>query len=74
MPSSVQRSPCTGVQAWLVVEIKSVERLTTFHTIQCVGYLRLTELPLALLINFNVGLLRGGIRRIVPPIDSQPCA
>lgn len=54
------------VSEWLIVEIKSVERLTTVHTVQCAGYLRITELPLALLINFNVGLLREGIRRVVP--------
>ena len=54
------------VDEWIVVEIKSVERLTTIHTVQCAGYLRITELPLVLLINFNVGLLREGIRRVVP--------
>ena len=56
------------VDEWIIVEIKSVERLSTVHVVQCAGYLRVTELPLALLINFNVGLLREGVRRVVPRV------
>lgn len=56
------------VEEWVIVEVKSVERLVTLHTLQALTYLRITELPLALLINFNVGFLRDGIRRVVPPV------
>lgn len=54
------------IDEWVIVELKSVERLTNLHTLQAVSYLRVTELPLALLINFNVGLLKDGIKRVVP--------
>jgi GxxExxY protein len=56
------------IEEWVVVEIKSVERLSTIHTVQALSYLKITELPLALLLNFNVPLLKDGIRRVVPPL------
>ena len=49
----------------LVVEIKSVERLHPVHVAQVVSYLRLTGARVGLLVNFNVPLLKQGIRRIV---------
>ncbi len=49
----------------LVVEIKSVERLHPVHAAQVVSYLRLTGARVGLLVNFNVPLLKQGIRRIV---------
>lgn len=48
----------------VVVEIKSIETLAPVHTAQVIGYLRATKLKLGLLINFNVKLLKDGIRRI----------
>ena len=48
----------------VVVEIKSVESLAPVHTAQVIGYLRATKLKLGLLINFNVKLLKDGIKRI----------
>lgn len=54
------------VNEWVVVEIKCVERLSTIHTIQALSYLKVTELPLALLINFNVSVLKQGVRRVIP--------
>ena len=48
----------------VVVELKSVERLQPIHFKQTLTYLRLTNKPLGLLINFNVTLLKDGIRRI----------
>jgi GxxExxY protein len=48
----------------VVVEIKSVELLAPVHTAQVIGYLRATGLKLGLLINFNVKLLKDGIKRI----------
>jgi len=49
----------------LVVEVKSVERLHPVHVAQMINYLHLTSTRAGLLINFNVPLLKQGIRRIV---------
>lgn len=49
----------------LVVEIKSVEALNDVHLAQVLTYLKLGECKLGLLINFNVALLKSGIKRIV---------
>ena len=56
------------VGEWVVVEIKAVERLSTIHIAQALSYLKVTELPLALLINFNVPLLKDAVWRVVPPL------
>lgn len=49
----------------LIVELKAVEKLDDIHYAQVKSYLRATHLPLGLLINFNVKLLKDGISRIV---------
>jgi GxxExxY protein len=49
----------------LVVELKSVDKLEPIHTAQLLTYLRLSNLWLGLLINFNVPVLREGVRRVV---------
>ncbi len=49
----------------LVVELKSVERILPIHKAQALTYLRLTRFPQALLINFNVPVLRHGIASVV---------
>jgi GxxExxY protein len=49
----------------LVLEIKAVEQLHPVHIAQAVSYLRLTGAPIALVVNFNVRLLKQGIRRVV---------
>jgi GxxExxY protein len=49
----------------LVVEIKSVERLHPVHVAQVVSYLRLSGARAGLLVNFNVPMLKQGIRRLV---------
>ncbi len=53
------------VQGKLVVEIKSVDSLLPVHTAQILTYMRLAEIPVGLLINFNVSLLKDGLRRYV---------
>jgi GxxExxY protein len=49
----------------VIVEIKSVEALAPIHKKQLLTYLRLTDLRLGLLINFNVELIKDGIQRVV---------
>lgn len=53
------------VEDCVVVEIKSVERMIPLFDAQALTYLRLTRLRLCLLINFNVALIKDGIKRIV---------
>jgi GxxExxY protein len=53
------------VNACLVVEVKSVDRLTPIHRAQVLTHLKLTNYSVGLLINFNVELLKHGIRRIL---------
>jgi GxxExxY protein len=48
----------------LILEIKSCEGLQRIHEAQLLTYLRLTGLKVGLLINFNVPVLREGIKRI----------
>jgi GxxExxY protein len=49
----------------LIVEIKSVETLLPIHQAQILTYMRLANIPLGLLINFNVTKLQNGIKRFV---------
>ncbi len=49
----------------VVLEIKSVERVMPIHEAQMLTYLKLSGLSLGLLINFNVQLLKDGVRRFV---------
>jgi GxxExxY protein len=49
----------------VIVEIKSVETLAPVHRKQLETYLRLMDLRLGLLINFNVELIKNGIQRVV---------
>lgn len=49
----------------VIVEIKSVETLAPVYFSQTLTYLKLSELRLALLINFNVPVLKDGIHRLV---------
>jgi GxxExxY protein len=49
----------------VIVEIKSVERFDPVFQAQVLTYLRVTRKTLGLLINFNSGLLKNGIRRFI---------
>jgi GxxExxY protein len=49
----------------LLLEFKSVEAIADVHYKQVQTYLKLSDLKLALLVNFNVSLLRDGIKRII---------
>ena len=55
------------VEDQVVVEIKSVKRLAPIHDAQVLTYLKLSGYPVALLINFNVPLLKQGLKRRLNP-------
>lgn len=48
----------------VIVEVKSVERLDRVHAAQLMTYLKLSDCRVGLLINFNVTLLRDGLKRV----------
>ncbi len=49
----------------IIIELKSVEELAPVHYKQLLTYLKLTNIKLGLLINFNENLIKDGIKRIV---------
>jgi GxxExxY protein len=49
----------------LVIELKAVEDLAPIHEAQVISYLKMTRLPLGLLLNFNVTAMKDGIKRVV---------
>lgn len=57
--------PDIVVEDAVLIELKSVEQLLPVHEAQILTYLRLSGLWLGLLINFNVSVLKDGIRRMV---------
>ena len=53
------------VEKKLIIEVKSVEALNDIHLAQTLTYLKLGHYKLGLLINFNVVLLKNGIKRVI---------
>jgi GxxExxY protein len=53
------------VEGAVIVELKSVEKVDKMHEAQVLSYLKLSGLKVALLINFNVLMLKDGIKRFV---------
>lgn len=53
------------VENKLIIEIKSVEALNDVHFAQLLTYLKLTNCKLGLLMNFNVSLIKNGVKRVV---------
>ncbi len=53
------------VEKKLIIEIKSVDLLNDVHKAQVITYLKLSGCKLGLLVNFNVALIKDGIKRIV---------
>ena len=53
------------VENKVIIELKSVESIAPVHQKQLLTYLKLTDLKLGLLINFNENLIKDGIQRIV---------
>jgi GxxExxY protein len=59
------------VEQKIIVELKAVENLMPIHEAQLLTYLKLSGLTLGLLINFNVAMLKHGIKRIVNNFQSS---
>lgn len=62
------------VEDLVIVEIKSVDLLLPIHEAQLLSYLKLSGCRVGLLINFNVKLLKDGIRRLVNELPETPRA
>lgn len=59
------------VEGILIVELKAVEILLPLHEVQLYTYLKLSKMPLGLLINFNVPLIKQGIRRVTCRLENN---
>ena len=53
------------VEDTVIVEVKSVDRLIPLFTSQVISYLKVTQLRVGLILNFNVPRLADGIKRVV---------
>jgi GxxExxY protein len=53
------------VEESLIVELKSVEKILPIHKVQLLTYMKLANIKVGLLINFNVKYLKSGIKRMV---------
>jgi GxxExxY protein len=49
----------------LIVELKSVDEIKRIHEAQLLTYMKLAEVKIGLLMNFNVTTLKDGIKRLV---------
>ena len=56
------------VENLVVVELKAVGEITELHTRQVLTQLKLTDLPVGLLFNFNAVVLKDGVRRLINPL------
>lgn len=62
LSSSVEQQ---DVEHRLIVELKSVAKLLPIHEAQLLTYMKLADVAVGLLINFNVKVLKNGIKRLV---------
>lgn len=53
------------IERKFIVEIKAVDALNDIHLAQLLTYLKLSNCKLGLLINFNVTLLKNGVKRVI---------
>jgi GxxExxY protein len=58
------------IEGLIIVELKSIDQIPEVHLAQLVSYLRSADIPLGLLINFNVPLLKKGLHRRLNPLAS----
>lgn len=60
------------IEGCVLVESKAVENILPIHKAQLLSYMRLLNVPLGLLINFNVSKLTDGVSRLILPGANQP--
>jgi GxxExxY protein len=60
------------VNRLLIIEVKAVEKMNPVFEAQVLTYLKFSGCELALLMNFNVALIKDGIKRIVRSKSSRP--
>ena len=60
------------VEQCVLVETKSVARLLPIHQAQLFSYMKILNVPVGLLINFNVGKLADGVIRLTLPAAARP--
>jgi hypothetical protein len=65
-------SPRCGCGRSSDIELKTVSELLPVHDAQLLTYLKLSGLKLGLLVNFNVSVLKNGIKRIVNDLPESP--
>ena len=53
------------VESKVIVELKSVNSILPIHKLQILNYLKLSNMLLGLIINFNVPVLKEGIKRVI---------
>ena len=53
------------IEKSIIVELKAVEKIVPIHEAQLLSYLKISGLKLGLIINFNVKLLKNGIKRMI---------
>ena len=59
------------VEDKVIIEIKSMEAIAPVHYKQVLTYLKISDKRLGLLINFNVDLIKDGIKRVVNGLDAE---
>jgi GxxExxY protein len=59
------------VEDSVIVEIKAIEELAPIHHAQLLTYLKAAEKRVGLLINFNVAMLKDGLKRVVNKLDEN---
>ena len=53
------------MEGLVILELKAVDKVEPIHEAQLLTYLKLSNLKLGILINFNVSILKDGIKRII---------
>ena len=60
------------VEDCVIVENKAVEKVLPIHEAQLLTYMKLKTVPLGFLLNWNVRLMRDGIRRVIRYLQQEP--
>jgi len=60
------------VEDLVIVEIKAIDKLAPIHQAQLLTYLQATSKPVGLLMNFNVAVLKNGLKRVMGRPESHP--